>query len=282
MPLKLKYIGNDIYTAELENVISFWNILKYLVDAPYLKHYLVENYEGGNTLVSREAWEEDGVMFKEISPNLFFFPYESVGFVLDDSVHNIDLTVIDQYTPGVDYKKENDLVLSVKNTDTAVIELTVKKLGILAALYLLSFIKTGFDRVFLLSAASTLDSVINERVKQIEYIKSSFKVTFKGINFVIRLINENRETFFYKINYFNKKCRKENLKENKIRSITYLKKKIINKNRYLAALYYFLVACIVAVLFLFGKKFLLILAILGILAYFITMIVRKNAYRFFS
>ncbi len=282
MPLKLKYIGNDLYTAELENVISFWNILKYLVETPYLKNFLIENYEGGNTLVNREAWEEEGVMFKEISPGTFFFPYESVGFVLDDSVHNINLTVVDHYTPGMNYKKENDLVLSVNNTDSAVMELPAGKLGILTALYLLSNMKTGFDRAFLMSLASLLDPLINEKVRQIEYIKSSFMVTLKGIYFVIRLINENRESFFYKINYFNKRCKKESIKENKVRSLAYLKKKIIKKSRYYAVLYYFLIVSAVILLWFLSKKFLILLIIAGFIVYFLTVLVRKNAYRFFS
>lgn len=56
MPLKIKNIENGKVLFEFENVVSIWNILKFIVDYPYLKHFIIENYEGGNTLVPSETW----------------------------------------------------------------------------------------------------------------------------------------------------------------------------------------------------------------------------------
>jgi hypothetical protein len=112
-------------------------------------------------------------------------------------------------------------------------------------------------------------------------------ITFKGINFVIRLVNESRESFFYKINYFNNRCKKENIKENKVKSLAYLKKKIIKKNKYFASLYYILISgffIFISLFCIFRKKFIFIiaLAVLALIIYFLTLMIRKNAYRFFS
>jgi hypothetical protein len=282
MPLKIKYIGNDLYAADFENVISFWNILKYLVETPYLKHFLIENYEGGNTLVGREAWKEEGIMFKEVTPGMYFFPYESVGFVLDDSVHNMILTIVDHYTPDINYKKENELVLTIRNTDWASIEIPQKQLPVLIALYLLSFMKIGFDRNFVKSLAVLLENVLTETTKQLEYIKSSFIVTLKGIDFIIRVMSENRTSQFYKINYYNKRCRKESLKENKVKSLSYLKKKILRQNKYFPALFYLLSCTAVVLLFILNKKIFFILAVIFLICYFALSLIKKNAYRFFS
>ncbi len=283
MPLKIKYIGNDLYTAEFENVISYWNVLKYLVETPYLKHYLVENYEGGNTLVNRDAWEEEGVMFKELTPGLFFFPYESVGFILDDSIHNMILTIIDHYSPDMDFKKENDLVIKVRNTDWASIETPRTKLTTLIALYLLSYMKTGFDRNFIKSLSGLLDSIITDKTKQIEYIKTSFLVSMKGIYFFIKVMTEDRSSQFYKINYFHNRSKKEIIKESKIKSIAYLKKKILKKNKYYPLLFYLLTGSAFVFLFIVNKKILIILAVIWLIYYFILLpLIKKNAYRFFS
>ncbi len=282
MPLKIKYIGNNKYAVDFDNVISFWNILKYLVDTPYLKHYLIENYDGGNTLVTRDAWEEEGVMFKELSQGLYFFPYESVGFILDDSVHNMVLTIVDHYTSDLDYRNENDLVLRIRNTDSATVETAQNRLADLIALYLLSYIRTGFDRNFIKSLSGIVDSFITDKTRQIEYIKSSFLVTLKGINFIIKVIMEDRSYQFYKINYFGSRCRKEIIKENKIRSISYLKKKILERNKYYPALFYMLSAAAVISLFIINKKIFIIGTVFCLFFYFVLSIIKKNAYRFFS
>ena len=282
MPLKIKYIGDDLYSADFENVISFWNILKYLVETPYLKHYIVENYEGGNTLVSKDAWEEDSVMFKEISPGTYFFPYESVGFILDDSVHNMILTIVDHYTQGFDYKKNNDLVIKIRNTDGASVETSRARLTDLISLYLLSVMKTGFDRNFIKTLTGVLDSVLSDKTKQVEYIKSSFLVTLKGIDFIVRIMTEDRTSHFYKINYFKGRCRKEAIRENKIKSIAYLKKKILKRNKYYPALFYVLCGAAVMLLFIFTRKVFISIAVTCCVLYIAVSMIKKNAYRFFS
>ncbi len=282
MPIKLMHQMNNLCIAEFENVISFWNMLKYLVETPYLKHYIIENYEGGNTLVSRDAWEEEGVMFKEISPGTYFFPYDSVGFILDDSIHNINLIILDHYSQGFDYKNENDLMVSVKNTDNVIMTVPNNQVSKLIALYLLSYMKIGFDRNLMISLANLIESLSIDKIKQIEYVKSSFIIKLKGIDFIIKITSDDEMFSFYKINYYNNRCKKEFVKEDKVKSIGYLKKKIIKKNKYFTIGYYLLIAAVFTAILIYNKKIFFFLLIGLVLFLIITFIIKKNAYRFFS
>jgi len=282
MALKIIDSSRYRYLVECENVINFWFILKYLVDTPYLKNYIVKNYEGGNTLVSREAWKEEGIMFKEIKPSVFLFPYDSIGFVLDDSIHNARIIIVDNYSEDINHEVENELLINVQNTDKLIISLQKEKMPVFVSLYLLSYMKLGFDKTFLNSLAKVLTPIQYDNTIQLEYISSSFSISLKGISFIIKVVNEDKEKVFYKIGYYKKKCRREQIKEEKVRTLGYLKKKILSSNMYYYILYYFLMALGLILIFLFFRKIFYLLVIFSILAYIINRFLRKNAYRIFS
>lgn len=284
MALKIIHTENGRITFQFENVISPWNIMKYLLDVPYLKRFVIDKYDGGNMLVPREAWKEEGVMFKEIKPGIYLFPYESIGFVLDDSIHNLKLYIMDNYTEGSNYKDHAEMVFSVIDTDTANLTADIKNVPLFMALYLLSISRLGFDTDFLKSLESVMESSFPgySYPESIEYMPTSVMIGLKKISFNIRMTDRHGAETFHKISYSGKKCRKEPLKEKNIRNILYLKKKILKKNKYYPLIFYGSIVVLTAAFFILNKKIFILLLVVAVVLRVIYVIVRKNAYKFVS
>lgn len=284
MALKIVHSDNGKIHFQFENVVSPWNIMKYLLEVPYLKRFVIDKYDGGNMLVPREAWKEDGVMFKEIKSGIFLFPYESIGFVLDDSIHNLKLYIMDSYTEGSNFRDNAEMVFSISDTDTAGLSTDLKSAPLFTALYLLSVSRLGFDSDFLKSLETVTESLITagDMPDTIEYMPTSVMIGVKKISFNIRVTDRHGAESFYKISYSAKKCRKEPLKEKNIRNILYLKKKILKRNKYFPAIFYGSVALLTLALFLINKKVFIILLVAAVVLRLVDVIIRKHAYKYIS
>ncbi len=234
MSLKIQIQEDNKVLLEFENIISIWNILKYLVETAYLKQYVVENYEGGNTLVPKETWHEENIMYQEIRPNTYFFPYESIGFVIDDSIHRINFSVIDNYQSWLSDPKKSEILFCIEGTDKASLVIDREKISSFAALYFLAVMKIGFDKIFLQAFQSLLEGTINlkEKKLRLEYVSSSLMLNLKRIGFILKTKSERENAEYFKIVYAGRKFRKELIKEKDIKNISLLKKKLIDKNKY--------------------------------------------------
>ncbi len=280
MPLKINYLNNGKTECEFENLISLWNILKFLVDSPYLKHYIIENYEGGNTLAPSETWDEEGIMFKEITPSVYFFPYDSIGFIIDDSIHNLTLYIVENLNDNGDYKNDFEILFSISKTDSARLVLDNDKLSLFITLYLLFVIKIGFTKSLLNSLNTVVSSIINDKIESIEYINNSILISIKKISFIIKISFNNDEYLYYKIECSQGKSKKELLKEQDIKNIGFLKKKILKKNKYIPIVFYSVFAILGILLLIFNKKLLILLIILLIIIRYLIGIFKKNAHKF--
>lgn len=271
-------------TFLFDNVISPWNIMKHLLEVPYLKRFVIDKYDGGNMLVPREAWKEEGVMFKEIKPGIFLFPYESIGFVLDDSIHNLKLYIMDNYTEGSNFRDTAEMVFSIMDTDTAGLTTEVKNAPLFMALYLLSVSRLGFDSDFLKSLETVTESLLTggSAPESVEYMPTSVMIGVKKISFNIRVTDRHGVESFYKISYSARKCRKEPLKEKNIRNILYLKKKLLKRNKYFPLIFYGSAVILALVLFILSKKVLILILAALVALRVIYVIIRKNAYKFVS
>lgn len=272
MALKLDSSKGKI-NIQCENVISPWNILKYLVDTPYLKSYYIENYEGGNTLVPREFWKEENIIFKEVKGGLLF-PYNSINFVLEDSIHNVDVYVVEQDTKA--YKSQSEVFFSIRDTEHLSLKIPQEKLIDSIALYLFSIGKIGFDQKMFEGMKEILRKFDFSRIKEIEYIPSSFVLGLMSFSFVIKISRGSNDTELYKIQYNKGKFKIEFLKENQSLNIGVLKKKLMSKNKWFVWLYYGLIAVILLILFIIKKR----LVILGLLFFLIIqtayLLLKKN------
>jgi len=211
MSLKLQKYDNNFYFVELENKISPWNLLKFCCDAPYLKQYLIESYEGGNTLIPRETWKEEGILYKELENNILIFPYESIGFVLNDSISNLTLYVLDNFDQNNNYKENFELLIKIINTD--ILQVIIKKnfLYSLCGIYLFSIMNLGFDIILLKNLEKTIKSIRGDDFIELSYIESSLLITIKGINFIIKIQYNENEYDYYQFQC-NKSCKKKLLK----------------------------------------------------------------------
>lgn len=266
---KLKSPINEVF---FENSISPWSILKELEETPYLKSYLVKNYDGGNSMVPEEAWKEEGILYQKIQEGVYIFPYESIGFVLDDSINNVDITVLDKAVPNNINPSEFVFRYIVENLQTTrlLIYNQTDKISVLAALYLFSKMKIGFDNDILRSVEKCIRPLINSNTKGIEFVESSLSFGLKGMKFIIQVSTDDKE-LFYTINC-KRKCKKSPLKENQIRNLGYLKKKIMLKSPVFPIIY---------VLFLILSVFLLYKWIgMSILALLILFLILKGCYSF--
>lgn len=282
MSLKIIRKENNKTEYEFDNRILIWNIFKYLADTVYLKQFIVENYDGGNTLVPKEAWLEEGILYRELGNGVYFFPYDSIGFVVDDSIQNLTLYVVDHFVDGMDYKEKAELIFSIIDTDKAVLLIDSERESVLMALYLLSVMKMGFDASFLAQLAATLKGMLSGKIISIEYLKASFFLSGNGASFIVSTITDEGERTYYKFIYNNKKCRKEVLKEKEIINFGYLKKKIYESNKYIPLVIYALIAVTAAAILFFKSQYLILIIIILIVVRFVYYYIKKNAYKFFS
>jgi hypothetical protein len=279
MPLKIQSLDNEQVKFQFENVVTIWNILKFLVEVPYLKHFIIEDYEGGNTLVPKETWKEEGVMFKEISSSIYLFPYDSVGFILDDSICNLKLYLTENYSKNFNYKKNSELVYTVTDTDQASLTLPKSKAAAFISLYLFSIMKLGFDKNWLDSLEEIFLNMNLSNFSDIEYLKTSLIYSVKKATFIIRLLSKNDGDIYYRITHTPKKCKKDLLKEEEIKNLGFLKKKILKKNKYYPLIYYSGIALICVVILILNRKLFIAAAILLIIAKIAYDIYKKNAYK---
>lgn len=282
MALTIRKSDGKKTVLEFENVVSVWNTLKYMVDVPYLKRFVVEKYEGGNMLVPREAWKEEGVMFKEIRPGVYLFPYDSIGFVIDDSIHNMRMHVLDQYGEGSNYRDQAEMTIGILNTDFAELVLDEKAAPKFSALYLLSAAKIGFDAQFLQALEAAILPVFEEGAESIEYLPASLLVGLKRISFLARVRSQKNGDAYYRLTYSGHRCRRDPVREKNLYNVSYLKKKLLKKNALFPVLYYGVLFLIPLGVFLWNKKLFLMLLGGFLAAWLVLKLVKKNAYKFLS
>ncbi len=270
-------IGEHLNEMTFENIINPWKILKEVDETPYLKSFIIKNYAGGNTLVPREAWKEEGILYQEIEKNIFLFPYESIGFVLDDSISSLDLTVVDEYEEANDDNTPNFILqYNVENVETCHLKLIGQtgKISRLATLYLFSKIKIGYDNDILRSIEKCIRPLINSETNNIDYVDSTLSIGLKGLTFVIR-VNSDKTNTFYKITCKGR-CKKNQLKENQIRSLGYLKKKIMHRNPAFPLLYSLLLLSLLILIYVWIGKTTLILFLFLLLLKGFSLFLKKR------
>jgi hypothetical protein len=283
MPFALDYENNSI-TVKSENVMSLWSLLKELVDTPYLKSYVIENYEGGNTLVPRSAWEDDGVMYREISEDIFLFPYESIGFILDDTVNNVDIYVIDNYSAGMNYKTDFLVSFTVRNVDRFTMKMRDRsKISYILAYYLLSYMKMNFDTGFVYTFEMLLRSSVSFRKQVFELLPSTVTLGLSEMQFVLRTTDDNNKTQFVQL-VCGKKCKKRIVSEKEIVNLGYIKKKLFSQIVLLKYLYYSLLAALPFGLYFLMEKVLKIskIRVFLIFGVFILIIIGKFIYSIYK
>lgn len=229
MPLGIKSSVGQIQ-LKFDNVVSLWALLKEMIDTPYLYNFIIENYAGGNTLVPKKVWDDDGVMYQEFSEGRYFFPYQSIGFVFDDTIESADIYVIDDYEPGMDYQSRNLFMISIRNTDEMTVVFSDKNRQMrVIALYLLSSMKIDFDKKLLLSIEALLKSFWNPKLNWIAYMPSTIIIGMNSIDFVVRVIDDEKNSQYYQFTC-GQKVGKRAIKETEIRNLGYLKKKLYHKH----------------------------------------------------
>lgn len=283
MSLKIKYGDNNRAILTFDNVISIWSILKFLSSSAFLKHYVIENYEGGNTMVPLEAWNEEGILYQELSPGVFLFPYESIGFVLNDSLAGIDIYVLDNPAMANVFQNNAELRFSIRNTDLAVLDITGDRVYTAISLYLLSIMKLGYDGTLLKSMEKVLKGLLSNREAVIEYVDGTLMMKPRSMSFIVSILESpsSQENSFYRIDLSQGKATRSQVKEKEIFSLGYYKKKILSKHWVLPWVFRGLVLALIAVLLLVFKKFALFLGIAAIAAYIVYRLVKHWIYRFY-
>ncbi len=279
MSFKILKVENEKVRIASENVISPWNILKYMIDMPYLYFFYIENYEGGNTLIPEELWKEEGITYKKIKKGSYLFPYNSINFILEDSIHNINIYVVSENSKN--FKSEYELFLSIKNTEECFVEFNIEKINTFLALYFFSLLKLGYDNSMF--EGFKLLWKKNEILKfyEIEYISSSFQIGLKGFHFIVKMEKDN-EVEYYKIDYEKGRFKKELLKEDKSLNPGLIKKKLFTKSIFFPILYYSFIPVFLVLIYFFKKKWLVILLIAYILLKISYNILKKNVHKIFK
>ncbi|MFN4217404.1 MAG: hypothetical protein ACK4HQ_08410 [Brevinematales bacterium] len=229
MRMELRYLENERIECRYHQVhLSLWDILKYTLQHPYLKHYLIKDYEGGNTLVPRETWRyEENLIYKEISPGIYYFPYESLGFVLNDSPSSLSLYAFEENFHGIPDISSADLVLEIRHTDDILLIFSLSFLPFFLGYYTLSVLKIGFEDVTITHLAGVFESIITKEKPSLwEPIVGSVNITPQGLSFLVET-SEKGEEIYYRFTY-KTKCKKERLKPHEVKSIALaFKKKIL-------------------------------------------------------
>jgi len=232
MRMELRYLENGRVECRYHQVhLSLWDILKYTLHHPYLKHYLIKDYEGGNTLVPRETWKyEENLVYKEISPGVYYFPYESLGFVLNDSLSSLSLYAFEENFTGIPDISSADLVVEIRNTDDIRLIFSLSFLPFFLGYYTLSVLKIGFEDVTITHLAGVFESIISKEKPSLwEPIVGSVSITPQGLSFLVET-SERGEEVYYRFTY-KTKCKKERLKPHEVKSIalTFKKKILVTK-----------------------------------------------------
>jgi len=229
MRIEFHYLENNRVECRYQQIhLSLWDILKYTLHHPYLKHYLVTNYEGGNTLVPHEAWKyEENLVYKEISPRVYYFPYESLGFVLNDSLASLTLAAFEESFTGMPDITQADLLIEIRHTDDIRLVFHQSFLPLFLGYYTLSVLKIGFEDVTISHIAGVFESIIlREKPSSWEPIMGSVSITPQGLTFLVET-SEQGEEVYYRFTY-KTKCKKERLKPHEVKNIALtFKKKIL-------------------------------------------------------
>ncbi len=229
MRIALRYLENERVECRYQGVhLALWDVLKYTVQHPYLKHYLIQDYEGGNTIVPREAWRyEENLVYKELATGVFYFPYESLGFVLNDSLSSLSLYAFEESFTGIPDASQADLVIEIRHTDEMRLVFHRSFLPLFLGFYTLSVLKIGFEDVTVTHLADVLASVVEkEKLSAWEPVTGSVTISHQGLQFLIET-EENGAEVYYRFTY-KTKCKKERLKPNEVKSLALtFKKKIL-------------------------------------------------------
>ncbi len=237
MGFKILFAQDKPYRIECENAISLWNVLKETVDMPYLKSFVVENYEGGNTLVPIDTWKHDEIMYREIADKVYLFPYESIGFVLDDSIDNADIFVIEAYTDNLDYRKNCLVQISVSDIETLSVTFDNPAFAYkLASLYLTTIMKLRYDAATFASLENLLAGIVTPKTMEIVYLDGTLRFGIKGMDFKMMAVSEDKPQY-YKITFENR-WKKQVIKANDVKDPSFIKKKYLNRKWYLKLIYY--------------------------------------------
>lgn len=271
MSLKLNRNSEGLFTLEYDHVVSIWNLLKYLVETPYLQYYHIKKYDGGNTLVPREVWTTEGVMFRELADGTMVFPYDSIAFILDDSIHNLHMVVSSQFDRTPD---SSLFTLEIRETDIAVLTIREELVPVAVALYILSRAKLVFDKKMLDQLTQLFKNTPLNRPLSFEYIDGSHTFDLKGSSFIIG-INDSQNTAYYLLLASKAGFSKTQLKEEEIKNLGFYRKKImdrLSKRNKILILVLYVVIFLLLLLLLAAYKFKL--AILGLVLF----IVIRSAY----
>jgi|GEM_PF-1471733 hypothetical protein len=229
MAVELRYLENATVECSLKDVhLSLWDILKYTLQHPYLKHYLIKDYEGGNTVVPRETWKyEENLVYKEIAPNVFYFPYESLGFVLNDSLVSLSLYAFEESFNDIPDFTKADLTIEIRDTDYVRLVFHESFLPLFLGFYTLSVLKIGFEDVTVTHLAEVIQSLVaKEKLSLWEPVKGSVGINAQGLQFLVET-REDGEEVYYRFSY-KTRCRKERLKPQEVKNIVLtFKKKIL-------------------------------------------------------
>lgn len=239
MSLKL-FSDGDKTVLEFENVVSLWTVLRETVDTPYLKSFVVDHYDGGNTLVPISEWEHESIMYRVPEDGVFLFPYESLGFVLDDSIVSVNVYAVESYSDGDDYRKKAVGEFRVKNTDEiSVVFFKKQSTARVISYYLLSLMKAGYTVDSVKMLESVLKPLINSKLKEIEYLEGSLHIGLKGLTFAVKFTSEGDKVSFYRF-FLDKRAKKKSIKEKDVKNLAYLKKKWVDGKRWKSLLIAFL------------------------------------------
>ncbi len=212
-----------------ENKVSLWSILKTVSKTPYLKSFIVDKYDGGNTMIDKEYWNQEEIMYSELSNGKYLFPYDSIGFILDDSISDIELSVIDTLDKTDPARSHVEYQIIIKDTDQLSILLPNRDhVYDLASLYLFSMFDSGYDHVMMFTLSQGLKGLIKDKVSTIDIVEGSFKVRLDSMHFVLKL-NETAEKDSYYYIKLGKHFSKKAIQEKNINNLSYLKKKLLNK-----------------------------------------------------
>ena len=133
---------------------------------------------------------------------------------------------------------------------------------------------------------SALKTIVNNKVAEIEYVKTTLSFGLKGMGFIIKLSEEdieNGETRFFKLECKNR-CKKTQLNEKQIMVLGYLnfKKKIINKNKYLLFIFYGILLILLIAIFFINKKLFFTLGVLAVIGSVGYSFLKKYIYKFYN
>lgn len=255
MGLTIKRESDNYILCSCENIINLWNIIKYISVMPYLKKFIIKNYEGGNTMVPISVWESHEVYYKQLDNNTILLPYEHIDFLFSDNIHNVDIYIIDTDKPND--INEAEMYVSIKNTDNLMVRINKDKITTFISLYFMSFFNISVNNIII----DRISNLIKNRIYE-EYhpLKNSLFIIPSFFSFIVISKIDNKEDLFKieigdkdKLLYINK---------NSLYGKLCIFKKKLFKNKLLTFLFclisFFFYFFILFLLFRFNKSFSLI------------------------